>query len=93
MILVGEKFRISKDPYNWVLQKKRTVNPNHPNAKQTERWVDVGYFGNLKSVISRLLDEDLKERDINTLHDIKTLLEQSENILKIRLEEVTKCDL
>jgi hypothetical protein len=86
MITINDKFRIDSDKWNWILQEKKIGDPKHQFAKSdapTERWENVGYYSNIKKLASRLLDEDLKQSDANTLEGIKDTLFHVENSLKI----------
>ncbi|MEC1723925.1 hypothetical protein P9E34_04085 [Schinkia azotoformans] len=92
MIHIGENYRIDKDKLNWILQEKRVTDPNHHKTKSDipeERWIDIGYFGRIEQLLNHLLNSHLLQSNVNTLEDIKTLLKQTENILKIRVEQVT----
>ncbi|USK56557.1 hypothetical protein LIS82_08835 [Cytobacillus solani] len=90
-IIVGDKYLIDSDKYNWILKEKRVSNPDHHLSKSSEtkeHFVDIGYFGKIEHLINSLLNRDLKSYEINSLDDLKQTLKQMENKLKI---EINKC--
>jgi hypothetical protein len=75
-IKLNDKYRVTSDKYNYILQEKKLPDPNHHfTIKSNEiRWVDVGYYGNIRHLINALLENEIKQSDVTKLEDIILLL-------------------
>lgn len=93
MIQIDERHRIDSDKWNWILQEKRIVDEKKDGIKtgrQKEKWMDAGYYNNLKNLILALCEKDLKESNANTLDELKTALFHAENRLKLAVSDFEK---
>lgn len=89
-IKVGETFIISSDEYNWILKEKKVSDPNHhltKTAEPTERFVVVGYFGNIEQLSKNLLERHLKASESDSIQNLIKTIQQTENLLKVEINQ------
>jgi hypothetical protein len=85
-IKVGENFIVTADEYNWILKEKRIPDPENKRTKSTEpKWVVTGYFGNIEFLARALLQRVLKTSESKSIQDLISVLQQTENNLKIEI--------
>lgn len=92
-INIGERFIITCDKYNWILQERVYTDPIHKFSKSTEpkeKIVDIGYFSKLEHLVNRVISEELKSSDSKTLEELLTFLKHVENKVKTYTANIQK---
>jgi hypothetical protein len=90
-IILNDKYKITSDKYNYILQEKRQPNPNHHKTKnQNEvRWVDLGYYGKYSDLINALIEKEIKTSDVKNFNEIKILIESVARDISSKLESIS----
>lgn len=82
-IQLNEKFRITTDNYNYILQEQKLVQPKDDSKEQYYKWDDVGYYGKLEHALNAALEKVTRDSDVVTLEDLKNLwLDISKQFIK-----------
>ena len=68
-IPINEKYRISSDQYQWIIQKRRTRNGK-------EAWTNLEYHSSVASAVRSLGDLTVRRSKANTLVDALKEVEQ-----------------
>ena len=68
-IELNDKYNITSDKLNFILQEKRI-------SKKTNniRLVDVGYYGDFKSLVDALIQKEIRESDVTSLKELELLI-------------------
>lgn len=67
-IKINDKYSITSDKHNFILQERKIVKSGE--NKGQERFIDVGFYGNINQLLSRLAQQELRDSDINTLQGV-----------------------
>ena len=62
IVPINEQYRITTDPYQWIVQKKRT-------RKDQDDWESVTYHPTFQSVVQSLGELMVRRSDAATLAD------------------------
>ena len=63
IVPINEQYRITTDPYQWIVQKKRT-------RKDQDDWESVTYHPTFRSAVQSLGELMVRRSDAATLADI-----------------------
>lgn len=90
-IKLNDKYRITSDTHNYILQEGKYPDPHHKMTKNTHeiRWNDVGYYGNINHLIESLLEREIKESDAYNWSDVIKKLEETKVSITEKLSEVS----
>lgn len=55
-IELDENYRITSDPYNYILQRKSKTN-----------WATVGYYARIEHILDDILDMKIRESEVKSL--------------------------
>jgi hypothetical protein len=69
-----EKWRITTDSHNFILEQKRIKGDKSKNAGE-EYYSQVGFYVNLSGAFDGLLRHELLESDIQTVKELSELLQ------------------
>ncbi|WP_181349461.1 hypothetical protein [Thalassobacillus sp. CUG 92003] len=75
-------FKITSDSYNWIINRKKTVDPTKsPNwqkrkaegasPEKHEKWTEVSYHGNLDHALDKIVDARMKESEATSLSELR----------------------
>ena len=84
MIEIANKYRITSDKYQWILQEKRIGHDK--NGAEKIHW-DNAYYPRLEQVCMAVLDREAK--DCDTAEDIIFKLNGAVNILVEKIEDAS----
>jgi len=74
MLQINNEWRITTDPYNYILQKSRIAKEGKNKGEIT--WSSVSFHPTLKSACERLIDGGLKELDLQEANKIINYLDR-----------------
>ncbi len=89
MILqLDDNYRIAKDEYNFILQRKMDPEKNlrkGKRAKSAEKWKNIGYWGDLSQLLAsytrQVLRSEIGDTTLKALsQDLRTLTQAIERI-------------
>jgi hypothetical protein len=89
-IQISENYRIVTDKLNYILQERKVTDPNHKwsNGESKEKWLDVGYFSQLRYLADYLVDLEIRQEAINDLVSFDKRIEMIKIKLTNRLERL-----
>jgi predicted DNA-binding ArsR family transcriptional regulator len=79
---IGSNYRVSRDDdRNLLLEEYKLVksapNRHQKEYKETQKWVNVGFYGTLHQVANRVLDETVSNNLNGKLNDIIAVIEDT----------------
>ena len=87
IIPINEKFRISTDPYQWIIQRKRTRNGH-------EVWESQTYYpsvdGAVRSLGERMVRESKTQTLVDALEAVETIATTLSQALTPQIEGVSE---
>lgn len=94
MLLVGDKYKITRDKYQYIVNEKCITTGLDKNGKASDTpagtvyWMLVGYFPNLEQVYMRLLTMDQPEGHLGDVAMIIDSMETLHNEFVIALDKI-----
>jgi len=95
IIQIDEQYRVTTDPYQWIIQKKRTRNGR-------EDWTSQTFHPSFSSALENLGERMVRESNASTLSealaDVKTITTTLSQALKVNIkgleehETLDRCD-
>jgi hypothetical protein len=87
-----DNYRVSRDDERNLLLEEFKVVKSAPNRhqteyKETERWVSMGFFSDMKCVARRLLKESISNSLNNNLNDLISVIDDSTKELTEAIEQ------
>ncbi|EAR3555265.1 hypothetical protein CEL83_003192 [Salmonella enterica subsp. enterica serovar Saintpaul] len=85
-IEVGDKWVITSDQYQFILNEKKVVKPGN---KAGEEWFDtIGYYPKINQLISGLVHHQIQTATINSLAEMAAEIEQLSFICEVAFKAV-----
>lgn len=87
-IVLNDKYRITSDKHNLILQEKKKPNKNHHMTKNLNeiRWIDVGYYGNYSHLVEALLQKEIKDSEATSLIELEKTIVAGVREISSKLE-------
>jgi len=80
IILLDDKYRITADPKQYILQVKVSKSLKNPDREQG--WRSEGYFSTLSGLLNHYSERALRESDVSSLAEAVKFMETLHNNLK-----------
>ena len=87
MTLLGGKYKVTTDPYNFILDKwirvdeKRQKSHSDREDLPSHKWHRVGYFGTMDFLLQSILVEETRDADARDLNELKSFLRDQKQLL------------
>lgn len=75
-IHVGEKYKLTSDPMNVIINEKY-VRKNRDGEVVGEEYKVVGYYANVTKALIALLHKDLRESEVKSVEDMLEAIEDA----------------
>lgn len=80
-LVIGAGYRVTTDQYNYILQKEGM------SKKGETTWTNVSYHGNIQSLVSKLLDLEIKQSEVESFESLSNLVRNVESNIMTELEK------
>lgn len=75
-IYVGEKYKLTSDPMNVIINEKY-VRKNRDGEVVGEEYKVVGYYANVTKALIALLHKDLRESEVKSVEELLAAIEDA----------------
>ena len=84
-LILDERFRISSDKHNLVLEKYEDVK-DRETGQINQKWKDVGYYGTIEHVLNKYKNERIRDSEASSIEDLVVELKE----MKLHISDVVK---
>lgn len=86
---LNNKYSVTTDKHNYILQEKRLPNENHHFTKNTNtvKYIDLGYFKTLNHLARYLIENEIK---IDFSNDFRMLNERLDELEMSIVKQIEK---
>jgi len=80
-VKLGKDWQITTDSMNIILKRRRRV-PAKGGKPAHDRWINVGYYGNLRAALNDILDKKIIASGIKDLQTVLKAIEEVRSLIK-----------
>lgn len=80
-LVIGAGYRVTTDQYNYILQREGL------SKKGEVTWTNVSYHGNIQGLVSKLVDLEIKQSEVDSFESLIRLVRNVESNILSELEK------
>jgi len=73
-IRLTNDYKLVTDSLNYILQKRNVVKNKDSENYGNETWSSIGWYGKLEHLVNKLIELEIKQSDVDQLHELITVV-------------------
>jgi hypothetical protein len=87
-LTIGDKYLITTDPYNYILQEKKINTTKDSKNFGEEYMVPLGFYRDINQVVSKLLDLKIKGTELKDAESLGSWYEEVNNYIYETIQSI-----